>query len=183
MSTTAIEITDETMRSLLVSQFNLKKWVVAKWTPEIVIKEYNKRVNKMEGNATEGTATEGKVSEGKVKEPVVPKMADPLPVEKWNLQKTYLQGKHMYVGEYVFSEKKQKIQIIFKDSDLTLSQPEFQAFKEKGSPQGPFPLTDEDRFEFFQKNPYNLKSQCKKDVYTILGIKTDKRIEDLLDKN
>lgn len=177
MSNTAIEITDETMRSLLVSQFNLKKWVVAKWASEIVIKEYNKRVNKMEGNATEGTATEGKA-----KVPV-PKMADPLPVEKWNLQKTYLQGKHMYVGEYVFSEKNQKIKIIFKDSDLTLSEPEFQEFKEKGIPQGPFPLTDEDRFEFFQKNPYNLKSQCKKDVYTILGIKNDQRIEDLLDKN
>ena len=95
MSTTEFEITDETLRTLLVSQFNLKKWVVAKWIPEIVIKEYNKRVN----------ATEGKVTEGKVKVPVVPKMPVPLPVEKWNLQKTYLRGKHMYVGEYVFREK------------------------------------------------------------------------------
>lgn len=168
MSTTTSEITDETMRSLLVSQFNLKKGIVAKWTHEIVIKEYNKRVNK---------------TEGKAKEQVVPKMADPLPVEKWNLQKTYLRGIYMYVGEYVFIEKNKKIQIKFKDSELTLSEAEFQEFKEKSSPQGPFTLTDEDRFEFFQKNPHNFKSQCEKDVYTILGIKKDKQIEALLKKN
>jgi hypothetical protein len=167
MSTTEFEITDETMRSLLVSQFELKTWVVSKWTPEIVIKEYTKRINKLEGKVTD----------------VVSKIAIPLPVEKWNLQKTYLHGKHMYVGEYIFTEKNEKIQITFKDAEITLSLPEFQEFKEKGSPQGPFPLTDDDRFEFFKKNPHNLKSQCKKDVYAILGIKNDKRIEDLLDKN